>query len=85
MEKGSGICEKQERWNEYGRTRLKEIEDNPNKFIIDVNTFPLSHRLGQQAFCEFLKILGPLREKKLIDLGCGRGELSVFCRSWEPR
>ena len=70
--------EEQERWNEFGRKRAKAIENDPSGFLFDDVEFPLPYRLGLQEYRDFMSSLGPLEGKKVLDLGCGRGELSVF-------
>jgi 2-polyprenyl-3-methyl-5-hydroxy-6-metoxy-1,4-benzoquinol methylase len=68
----------QERWNEFGRKRATAIENDPSRFLIGGDKFPLTYRLGSQEYSDFMSSLGPLEGKKVIDLGCGRGELAVF-------
>ena len=62
----------QEDWDEYGRTRLAEIRKDPDKFIIDQRP---SHRA---AFEDISRIVGDVSGKNILDVGCGRGEFSIW-------
>jgi hypothetical protein len=48
MERMYDHAKDQERWNEYGKKLAKDIEENPEKFIIDKDIFPLPQRLYKQ-------------------------------------
>jgi 2-polyprenyl-3-methyl-5-hydroxy-6-metoxy-1,4-benzoquinol methylase len=63
----------QERWNQYGAERIREIESDPGRYII--SDCP-SRRL--EGYGELMGILNPMQGKKILELGCGRGELSVW-------
>jgi len=64
----------QARWNEYGHERITQLRQAPDRFTI--KNFPRSHH--QQAYGDIIKSVGPLRAKRVLELGCGRGDLSVF-------
>jgi 2-polyprenyl-3-methyl-5-hydroxy-6-metoxy-1,4-benzoquinol methylase len=64
----------QARWDEYGHERIAQLRQAPDKFII--NDFPRTHH--KQAYGDIIKSVGPLSAKKMLELGCGRGDLSVF-------
>jgi 2-polyprenyl-3-methyl-5-hydroxy-6-metoxy-1,4-benzoquinol methylase len=64
----------QTRWNQYGQERIKALQKTPDRFII--YSFPLHHY--EQAYHDIMKSLDSLKAKKLLELGCGRGDLSVF-------
>jgi 2-polyprenyl-3-methyl-5-hydroxy-6-metoxy-1,4-benzoquinol methylase len=64
----------QVRWNQYGQERIKALQETPDRFII--HSFPLHHH--EQAYHDIMKSLNSLKGKKLLELGCGRGDLSVF-------
>ncbi len=64
---------KQARWNQYGRRQLRDIEDNPDKFINLPP--PFSH---SPAYDELMMLLRPLHDRKILELGCGCGQFSIF-------
>ncbi len=61
----------QSRWNNYGREYLEILNKEPSKGIIEL----------QKKAKKYGKILGKLslgvEGKKILDLGCGEGELSI--------
>ncbi len=63
----------QARWDHYGADRLKAIEEHPDRWIIRQS--PLSSRSYNR---ELISLLSPLRGKRILELGCGAGEMSVF-------
>ncbi|MGR3302363.1 MAG: class I SAM-dependent methyltransferase [Candidatus Scalindua sp.] len=70
------ICEQskeQVRWNQKGRELIREIQGNPGKFIVDDSRYS-----PYQMHQDLLKSLGSLKGKRVLDLGTGRGKLSVF-------
>ena len=63
----------QARWNQYGLDRTREIESNPQKYLIADS--PIGH---SAAYDEVMELLNPIKGKRILELGCGRGELSVW-------
>jgi len=63
----------QSRWDRKGTERLREIEADPEKFI--VRDCPVK---GLSVRADLLRLLGPLEGRDVLELGCGRGELAVF-------
>jgi len=64
----------QARWNEYGHERVTQLRQAPDRFIID--DFPRTHH--KQAYGDIIRSVGPFSAKNVLELGCGRGDLSVF-------
>src|SRR2546427_12237008 len=60
----------QDRWDQYGRERITAIQKNPNRFIIKDPPYRI-HR-------EILNMLGCVDDKKVLELGCGHGDFSVW-------
>lgn len=63
----------QERWNRHGIERMRSIESHPGRYII--SDFPLAQ---WEAGEKLLQILAPINGKKILELGCGRGDLAVW-------
>ena len=63
----------QERWNQYGIERIKEIEKKPDRYII--RNCPISNLA---AYDEIMRLLNPIQGKIILELGCGRGDFSVW-------
>ena len=63
----------QQRWNLSGIDRIKEIESDPEGHII--SKCPIRHL---EAFEEIIALLNPIEGKKILELGCGKGDLSVW-------
>jgi 2-polyprenyl-3-methyl-5-hydroxy-6-metoxy-1,4-benzoquinol methylase len=63
----------QDRWDEIGKKALQDIENNQQNFVIDDFTFAT----WAPGYTKLLKILSPLQNKTILDLGCGGGNLSV--------
>lgn len=63
----------QERWNSYGVKRLRTMRAHPDRYVL--SELPEDH---QEAYQDVKRALGSLENKKVLDLGCGVGELSVF-------
>jgi SAM-dependent methyltransferase len=63
----------QDRWDEYGARQLAALESDPERFVV---TDP------PDADMPFVKglvaALGPVAGKRVVEVGCGRGELSVY-------
>ena len=66
-------ADKQARWNDYGLERLKEINETPDKFVI--HQCPIYHL---EACDQILQLLEPLSGKSVLEVGCGRGDFSVW-------
>lgn len=70
------VCEEskgQERWDEYGKTRIKDIQENPEKYAIQDS--PLRNWAMHD---ELMALLAPLQDKEILELGCGFGRFSVY-------
>jgi ubiquinone/menaquinone biosynthesis C-methylase UbiE len=63
----------QECWNGIGSRRLAEIEQDPERFLVEAS--PHAHCLGYR---DLTRTLGKLEGRKVLELGCGRGTFSVF-------
>lgn len=63
----------QARWNQYGIEMIRKIEKDPEKYII--SNCPLSK---SQAYNETIRLLSPIEGKRILELGCGHGEFSVW-------
>lgn len=63
----------QGRWNQYGIERIGKIESNPDRYIISDS--PISH---WEAYDELMRLLNPIKGKRILELGCGRGDFSVW-------
>jgi len=63
----------QQRWNQIGKDRIKKIENNPDRYII--SECPFSHR---ESYNELLRLLSPIQGKKILELGCGTGDFSIW-------
>ena len=63
----------QVRWDEYGRDRLEAMERDPGAFSI--TTYPEAQMPFMQGL---VTALGPVRGKRILEVGCGYGELSVY-------
>ncbi len=60
----------QERWDEKGVKRLRKIDENPQAFL--VTSSPLPHE------AEIMRTLAPVAGKRILEVGCGRGDASVY-------
>ena len=63
----------QGRWNHFGVERVREIETNPQAFV--VSQCPIIHL---EPSTEILELLSPLDGRRVLELGFGRGEFSVW-------
>ena len=63
----------QERWNQYGVERDKRIAQDRERYVI--SACPLSSGLG---IAELLQLMNPIQNKQILELGCGRGEFSIW-------
>lgn len=73
MDKAGKEFVTQERWNQHGIERIRRIESDPGRYIISgspVGTGETGEKLMQ--------ILNPLKGKRILELGCGRGDFSVW-------
>lgn len=73
MKEPSGPGEDQSRWNEFGKARLREMSADQDRF--QMATCPIAHL---EAHGELLRRLAPLPGKDILELGCGRGDFSVW-------
>lgn len=62
----------QEQWENIGEKQLDDFGNFPERHIVE-NI--VRYRPGNTVICE---ILGPLRNKKVLELGCGWGEFAVY-------
>jgi 2-polyprenyl-3-methyl-5-hydroxy-6-metoxy-1,4-benzoquinol methylase len=67
------MADNQQRWNSFGITRRLEIERDPERYRI--SACPVKNR---EFYEEFLDLVTPLTGKQLLELGFGRGDLSVW-------
>lgn len=63
----------QERWDEIGRQRLDQIVKDPTAFVTDSSPYE-----AKAFHDDLLTSLGPHKGKRILELGSGRGEFSVF-------
>ena len=67
------ISPDQSRWNELGSSRLREMRQEPERFRIRES--PHEKKLHHAAL---LDLLEPLKDKRILEVGCGRGEFGAF-------
>jgi SAM-dependent methyltransferase len=67
------ISPDQSRWNELGSSRLREMRQAPERFRIQES--PHKKKLHHSAL---LDLLEPLKDKRILEVGCGRGEFGAF-------
>jgi 2-polyprenyl-3-methyl-5-hydroxy-6-metoxy-1,4-benzoquinol methylase len=65
----------QDRWNAYGRHRLERLQFHPQEYLI--RDFP-NVGLTEEMRRAILRAIGPLAGTRILEYGCGRGELSVW-------
>ena len=65
----------QEKWDKIGLDFLKEIETNPEKYII--KDVPINYKLNGY-WRDLKREIGNISGKKILEVGCGRGQFSVF-------
>jgi SAM-dependent methyltransferase len=63
----------QSRWNELGSSRLREMRQDPERFRLKAS--PHKKKLHHDAL---LGLLEPLKDKRILEVGCGRGEFGAF-------
>src|SRR5680860_436149 len=73
MRKAQEKSKDQARWNQYGIEMIRKIEKDPEKYIISNCPLYKSH-----AYNETIRLLSPIDGKRILEVGCGRGELSVW-------
>ena len=64
---------RQDRWNLLGRERLRALRDDPQRFVPRA-----SPHAGQLCARELGALLEPLAGRRILELGCGRGEFSAW-------
>lgn len=65
----------QSRWNDvYGVQQLRSFEQNPDAFLLDSRSLPFHNHI-------LLDALPDLAGKRVLDLGSGRGEISMTMAS----
>lgn len=64
----------QSRWNRIGAEYLITLKKNPHKYLIIENPLNRQPQLSK-IFNENIK---KVRNKKILEIGCGRGEMSVY-------
>ncbi|MCK4293069.1 MAG: methyltransferase domain-containing protein [Planctomycetes bacterium] len=70
------VCEhsrEQARWNQKGQDLIEDIQRHPNRFIVDDSRYS-----PYQIHQDLVKSMGRLKGKRVLDLGSGRGNFSVF-------
>jgi 2-polyprenyl-3-methyl-5-hydroxy-6-metoxy-1,4-benzoquinol methylase len=80
MKNNSEQSQRQERWNSYGKGRLLDIQENPNKYIIDAQASPVPPWTANICDDELITLLSPMQihDKKILELACGFGDVSVW-------
>lgn len=64
------LFDDQSRWDQYGRERITEINQNPKRFIVNDPPYRIHH--------EVLNLLGSVEGREVLELGCGHGDFSVW-------
>ncbi len=63
----------QQRWNRYGTDKLRHrLSDPEANQVVD---FPFHYC---PACCEMLRLISPIEGRRILELGCGGGEFSVW-------
>ena len=63
----------QTRWDSYGEGFLKHLRENPDRYILQES--PLHDRAYHD---QLMGLLEPLQGRRILELGMGRGRLSVY-------
>ena len=63
----------QERWHQYGAEREKKINQDPERYVI--SGCPIRFWAFDR---ELLELINPIRNKQILEVGCGMGEFSVW-------
>jgi 2-polyprenyl-3-methyl-5-hydroxy-6-metoxy-1,4-benzoquinol methylase len=66
----------QDRWNLYGANTREAIEQSPEKYIVEA--FPYHPWHDHDRYDRAISLLSPLRNKRILELGCGLGKVSVW-------
>jgi 2-polyprenyl-3-methyl-5-hydroxy-6-metoxy-1,4-benzoquinol methylase len=66
----------QDRWNLYGASTREAIEERPEKYVLEA--FPYHPWHDHDRYDKAISLLSPLRNKRILELGCGLGKLSVW-------
>lgn len=64
---------RQDRWNRLGSERLRALREEPQRFVPGA-----SPHAGQLCNRELAALLEPLAGRRILELGCGRGEFSAW-------
>ena len=66
----------QDRWNSYGARTQEAIKQTPDRYILDA--FPYHPWHDHDRYDKAISVLSPIRNKRILELGCGSGKLSVW-------
>jgi len=67
------LFDDQSRWDDYGLKQLNDIKINPDRYII--SNSPIGH---WSFYNDLIKHLMPIKNKSVLELGCGLGHFSVY-------
>ena len=74
-QKSKNQLQNQDRWNKKGLDFIQELKNNPTKYLIEK---PNDGITRQDSWIDYVREAGNLREKSILEIGCGRGEFSVY-------
>jgi 2-polyprenyl-3-methyl-5-hydroxy-6-metoxy-1,4-benzoquinol methylase len=75
LQKSKNQFQNQDRWNKKGLDFIQELKKNPTKYLIDK---PNEGITRQDSWLDYNREVGNLKEKSILEIGCGRGEFSVY-------
>lgn len=67
---------RQDRWNAYGMRMQEAIKQSPERYVLDA--FPYHPWHDHDRYDKAISVLHPVRNKRILELGCGSGKLSVW-------
>jgi len=73
MARHDDVSPDQSRWNQLGSSRLHEMRRDPERFRLKES--PHKKKLHHAAL---LGLLEPLKDKRILEVGCGRGEFGAY-------